>query len=70
VLGWAARGRVDAKRAAALNLQAANAAIARGDLKLAAKHIGWAADGLESRREDIRRIGLAVRVRLLRALGA
>lgn len=65
---WARRGRVDAKRSAVVNLDAASLALTRGDLALAAKHIGWAADGLESRREEIRRIGLSVRGRLLRAL--
>ena len=67
---WAKRGRVDAKRSAALNLDSASLALARGDRALAAKHIGWAADGLEARRDEIRRIGLSVRGRLLRALSS
>ncbi len=65
---WAKRGRVDAKRSAALNLDAASLSLTRGDLVLAARHIGWAADALEGRREEVRRIGLSVRGRLLRAL--
>lgn len=65
---WAKRGRVDAKRSAALNLDSASLALTRGDLILAARHVGWAADALEERREAVRRIGLSVRGRLLRAL--
>ncbi|MBI5247431.1 MAG: hypothetical protein HY923_09630 [Elusimicrobia bacterium] len=65
---WAKRGRVDAKRTAALNLDSASLALARGDRALAAKHVGWAADALEERRDEIRRIGLSVRGRLRRAL--
>ncbi|UPT74851.1 MAG: hypothetical protein M0D55_03810 [Elusimicrobiota bacterium] len=67
---WAGRGRVDAKRAAQVNLAAASAALARGDRTLAARHLVWAADGLEARRGELRSIGLSLRNRLLRALSA
>ncbi len=68
VEAWAKRGRVDAKRTAALNLEAAREAQARGDLKLAARHLGWAADALQIRLGELERIALAVRRRLLASL--
>ena len=63
--GWAARGRVDAKKLAASNLDAASLALVRGDLALAARHLSWAADALEARRAELVRIALSVRRRLL-----
>lgn len=65
---WAARGRVEGKRLAARNLTAAAEALARGDDALAARHALWAADALAERRDEIARIGLSVRRRLLSAL--
>lgn len=65
---WAGSGRVDAKREAKTNVMAARAALARGDRELAARHLVWAADGLEARLGELRRIGLSLKKRLLRAL--
>lgn len=67
---WAARGRVDAKRAAKTNLDAAADALTRGDRTLAARHLVWAADGLEARLGELKRIGLSLRRRLLGALSS
>ena len=67
---WSRRGRVEAKRIAARNLEAAVAALDRGDLKLAARHAGWAVDALDERRAELSRIALAVRRRLLSALSS
>ena len=65
---WAGRGRVEAKRLAARNLESAIAALERGDLKLAARHAGWTVDQLVERRAELSRIALSVRRRLLNAL--
>ncbi|MDX6770937.1 MAG: hypothetical protein SF051_15500 [Elusimicrobiota bacterium] len=67
---WSARGRVEAKRLTAANAAAAERATANGDLALAARHAGWAADALAERREELLRIGLSLKRRLLRSLGA
>lgn len=63
---WAARGRVEQKKIAARNLDAASLALARGDLTLAAKHLEFAADALSERREELLRIAASVRRRLLK----
>ncbi|MDP3541725.1 MAG: hypothetical protein Q8T11_04570 [Elusimicrobiota bacterium] len=65
---WAGRGRVEAKRLAARNLGSAVAALDRGDLTLAARHASWTVDALVERREELTRIALSVRRRLLGAL--
>jgi hypothetical protein len=65
---WAGRGRVEAKRLAARNLEAAVAALDRGDLKLAALHATWTVSALSERRAELSRIALSVRRRLLGAL--
>ncbi len=65
---WSGRGRVAAKRAVAGNAGSALEALERGDLKLAARHAGWAAEALAERREELLRIGLSLKRRLLRAL--
>jgi hypothetical protein len=67
---WAARGRVEAKRLVASNAAPALDALERGDDGLAARHAGWAADALAERRDELLRIGLSLRRRLLRALSA
>lgn len=67
---WAGRGRVEAKRLAARNLEAAVAALDRGDLKLAALHATWTAATLSERRAELSRIALSVRRRLLNALSS
>ncbi|MDD5302886.1 MAG: hypothetical protein PHS14_07210, partial [Elusimicrobia bacterium] len=67
---WAGRGRVEAKRLAARNLESAVAALDRGDLKLAARHASWTVDALVERRAELSRIALSVRRRLLNALSA
>lgn len=67
---WAGRGRVEAKRLAARNLEAAVAALDRGDLTLAARHASWTVDALVERRAELTRIALSVRRRLLNALSS
>ena len=67
---WAGRGRVEAKRLAARNLEGAVAALDRGDLKLAALHATWTVATLSERRAELSRIALSVRRRLLGALSA
>jgi len=67
---WAGRGRVEAKRLAARNLEAAVAALDGGDLTLSARHAHWTVDALVERRAELSRIGLSVRRRLLSSLGA
>lgn len=65
---WAGRGRVEAKRLAARNLESAVGALDRGDLKLAALHATWTVSTLSERRAELSRIALSVRRRLLSAL--
>ncbi|MBI2787611.1 MAG: hypothetical protein HYX59_02910 [Elusimicrobia bacterium] len=65
---WAGRGRVEAKRLAARNLESAVGALDRGDLKLAALHATWTVATLSERRAELSRIALSVRRRLLSAL--
>lgn len=65
---WAARGFVAGKQVAAQALEAALAALDRGDLKLASKHAGWAADELAQRRAELERTGRGVLNRLARLL--
>ncbi len=67
---WAGRGRVEAKRLAARNLESAVAALDRGDLKLAALHTTWTVSALVERRAEVSRIALSVRRRLLSGLSA
>jgi hypothetical protein len=63
---WAARGFVGAKQIAAQDLDAALAALDRGDDALAARHAGWARDELAQRRADLERIAAGLRARLAR----
>lgn len=65
-LAWAKRGFVGAKQVAAQNLDAALAALDRGDDKLAARHAAYARQELEGRREELERIAGGVRARLSR----
>jgi len=65
---WAGRGRVEAKRLSARNLEAAISALDAGDLTLARRHAGWTIDALEERRAELTRIALSVRRRLLGSL--
>ncbi|PIR15499.1 MAG: hypothetical protein COV48_14055, partial [Elusimicrobia bacterium CG11_big_fil_rev_8_21_14_0_20_64_6] len=65
---WSARGRVEAKRIAARNLESAVTALDRGDRALAVRHANWAVDALTERREELTRIAKSTRRRLLRAL--
>lgn len=67
---WAGRGRVEAKRLAARNLEASVAALDRGDLKLAALHATWTVSTLAERRAELSRIALSIRRRLLNGLSA
>lgn len=70
VAKWAGRGRVEAKRLAARNLDSAVAALDRGDLKLAALHTSWTVNSLVERRAEVSRIALSVRRRLLNGLSS
>ncbi|MFI5344747.1 MAG: hypothetical protein ACHQ51_00080 [Elusimicrobiota bacterium] len=63
---WAGRGFVGAKQVAAQNLDAALAALNRGDDTLAARHAAYARNELASRREELERIAGGVRARLSR----
>lgn len=67
---WAKAGRVEGKRRAALELAAGLAAAERGDLELAVRHFGWAADALAERRAELWRIGSAIQRRMIRGLSA
>jgi hypothetical protein len=66
---WAGRGFVGAKQVAAQNLDAALAALDRGDDALAARHAGLARDELSARRDELERIAAGLRARLARLLG-
>jgi hypothetical protein len=63
---WSRRGFVGAKQIAAQDLDAALAALDRGDDALAARHAGWARDELSGRRADLERIAAGLRARLAR----
>ena len=63
---WAGRGFVGAKQVAAQNLNAALAALDRGDNTLAARHAAFARDELAGRRVELERIADGLRARLLR----
>jgi hypothetical protein len=63
---WAGRGFVGAKQVAAQNLDAALAALDRGDAPLAARHVAFARQELEKRRAELERIAGGVRARLAR----
>ena len=66
---WAGRGFVGAKQVAAQNLDAALAALDRGDDSLAARHAGLARDELTARRAELERIAAGLRGRLARLTG-
>lgn len=61
---WAGRGFVGAKQVAAQNLDAALAALDRGDDALAARHADLARAELEARRAELERIASGLRARL------
>jgi hypothetical protein len=66
VRAWAGRGFVGAKQIVAQDLDAALAALDRGDDALAARHAGWARDELRQRRGELERIAAGLRARLAR----
>lgn len=61
---WAKRGFVGAKQVAAQELDAALAALERGDSALAARHAAYARQELAERRADLERIAAGLRSRL------
>ncbi len=63
---WARRGFVGTKQVAAQNLDAALAALDRGDGALAARHAAYARDELAARRAELERIAAGLRARLAR----
>ena len=67
---WAGRGFVGAKQVAAQNLDAALAALGRGDAALAARHAEFARAELAGRRAELERIAAGLRARLARLSGA
>ncbi len=70
VRAWAGRGFVGPKQVAAQNIDAALAALDRGDDALAARHADFAREALAGRRADLERIGDGLRARLARLTGA
>lgn len=66
---WAGRGFVGPKQVAAQNVDAALAALERGDSALAARHAAYARDTLAERRKELERIADGLRSRLSRLAG-